>query len=418
MDANRPGGPGFDRRMLIGGLAGLATGLGTAGCTRLKVALGPLPSNTGLPPVPRGAAVETFFDDVQARTFRYFWETTEQRRGLAPDRYPTQGPASIAAMGFALTAFVIGVERGYCPRAEAAKRTRAMLRFLSTAEQGLKPVGLVGYNGFFYHFLDSQSGTRFGASELSTVDTALLMAGVLLAQSYFDRPAEADIRSLADKLYRAVDWRWAITRAPVVAMGWSPEGGFIPYDWVAYNEAMLVYILGLGAPVYGLERNSWDAWSDRLSAYWTDSGDLSMLRFPPLFGHQYSHVWIDFRGIQDDFIRGKGIDYFENSRRATIAQRNYALANPAGWRGYGRDEWGLTACDGPGDMTIPVYGEPRVFRSYFARGVGAFDDGTLAPTAPGGSIPFRAGDLHPHVDGDEGPPRHRPVRRLRLPRRL
>ncbi|NIJ33298.1 glucoamylase family protein [Sphingomonas oligoaromativorans] len=379
------------RRALIGGLAGLA-----AGCSSVKLRspislrspIVETSASSGMPPLANTPEIEAFLDDVQLRTFAYFWWTTEPRRGLAPDRFPTLNFASIAAMGFALTAFVIGVERGYVPRQQAATRTLAMLRFLAATEQGAKPKDMIGYQGFFYHFLSLKTGTRFQQTELSTVDTALLMAGVLLAQTYYDRPEEAEIRTLADKLYSQVDWRWAMTRAPVVALGWTPERGFIPYDWVAYNEAMLVYVLALGAPIYGLPRESWDAWSVRLATFWTDSGSLSMLRFPPLFGHQYSHVWIDFRKIQDDFMRSKGSDYFENSRRATIAQRNYALANPLGWRGYDANLWGLTACDGPGDVTIDINGEQRTFHSYLARGVGAVDDGTLAPTAPGGSIPF------------------------------
>lgn len=382
------------RRALIGG------GLGAlAGCSSVKFQLpvtlrSPIvpagESESGAPPLVDTPEVEAFLDDVQLRTFAYFWWTTEVKRGLAPDRFPSGGNsfASIAAMGFALTAFVIGVERGFVPRDQAAQRTLAMLRFLAATKQGPDPQGVSGFQGFFYHFLSMKDGTRFGGCEISTVDTALLMAGVLLAATYFDQPGEQEIRDLADKLYRRVDWRWAMTRAPVVALGWTPEGEFIPYDWVAYNEAMLLYILALGAPVYGLARDSWDAWSVRLATFWTDSGDLSMLRFPPMFGHQYSHVWIDFRKIQDQFMASKGIDYFENSRRATIAQRNYALANPMGWRGYGGDQFGLTACDGPGDITLDIAGEKRVFHAYVARGVGAIDDGTIAPTAAGGSVAF------------------------------
>jgi hypothetical protein len=379
------------RRALIG--AGLS---GLAGCSSVKFQLpiairSPIVFSTassGAPPLAETSEVEAFLDDVQLRTFAYFWWTTEPRRGLAPDRFPSGGFASIAAMGFALTAFVIGIERGFVPRAQAAQRTLTMLRFLAGAEQGAKPDGVAGYQGFFYHFLGMKDGVRFGGCEISTVDTALLMMGVLLAQTYYDQPQEKEIRDLAEKLYTQVDWRWAMTRAPVVALGWTPEGEFIPYDWVAYNEGMLVYILALGAPIYGLPKESWDAWSQRLATFWTDSGELSMLRFPPMFGHQYSHVWIDFRKIQDQFMATKGSDYFENSRRATIAQRNYALANPMGWRGYAADQFGLTACDGPADVTLDMGGEKRVFHSYVARGVGAIDDGTIAPTAAGGSIPF------------------------------
>lgn len=379
------GGDGtrLSRRALTAGLGGLAV-TACAGGLQLPVRR----SRSGGGPVPKGPAVEAFLEDVQRRTFNYFWETTELDRGLAPDRFPTPSFASIAAMGFALTAFVIGVERGWAARAAGAKRTLAMLKFLAAAPQGPEPAGRIGHYGFFYHFLDTRDGMRFATNEVSTVDTALLMAGVLLALTYYDQPGEAEIGTLAEKLYAAVDWRWAMTRAPVISMGWRPESGFIPYDWEAYNEGMLVYILALGAPRYALDRASWDAWSRRLATYWTDSGELSQLRFPPLFGHQYSHVWIDFREIQDDFMRTKGIDYFENSRRATVQHRNYALANPMGWRGYGADHWGLTACDGPTDIVLDVNGAPRQFRSYAARGVGDFDDGTIAPTAVGGSMPF------------------------------
>jgi hypothetical protein len=381
----------ISRRGLIG--AGL---VGLAGCQTVKLQLpielrSPIVDRTassGAPPLTDTPEVEAFLDDLQIRSFAYFWQSTEPKRGLTPDRFPSVNFASIAAMGFALTAFVIGVERGYVSRAQAAEKTLTMLRFLAGAEQGAKPEGMSGYQGFFYHFLSMKDGTRYGRCEVSTVDTAILMMGVLLAQTYYDQPQEAPIRDLADKLYRQVDWRWAMTRAPVIALGWTPEGEFISYDWVAYNEGMLVYILALGAPIYGLPKASWDAWSERLASFWTDSGDLSMLRFPPMFGHQYSHIWIDFRKIQDDFMASKGIDYFENSRRATIAQRNYALANPMGWRGYAGDQFGLTACDGPADITLDIGGEKRTFYSYLARGVGAGDDGTIAPTAAGGSIPF------------------------------
>lgn len=372
------------RRALIAGLAG-----SVAGCRTVGETLGVIrrvPSGGGA--VPTGPAVEAFLDDVQRRTFDYFWQTTEIDRGLAPDRYPTPSFASIAAMGFALTAFVVGVDRGYASRAEAARRVVNMLRFLNRAPQGPEPADRSGYFGFFYHFLDVRDGHRFERCELSTVDTALLMAGILLAMTYFDQPGEEEIPRLAEDLYRKVDWRWAMTRGSVVSMGWKPESGFIPYDWEAYNEGMLVYILGLGAPLYPLEPASWTAWSAKLATYWTDSGSLSQLRFGPLFGHQYSHVWIDFREIQDEFMRSKGIDYFENSRRATVQHRNYAMANPQGWKGYGPNQWGLTACDGPTDIELEVNGGLRRFRSYAARGVGDFDDGTIAPTAAGGSMAF------------------------------
>jgi hypothetical protein len=331
---------------------------------------------------------EAFLDDVQRRAFRFFWETSNPDNGLARDRYPTPSFASMAAVGFALTAYPIGVERGFVDRAAAAARTLATLRFLARAPQGDAPAGMTGHKGFFYHFVDMERGARFEQTELSTVDTALLLGGILFVQGYFDRPDEAEIRDLAETIHRRVDWRWAQARAPLVSHGWSPEKGHLPYDWVAYSEAMLVYAMGLGSPTHALDAASWTAWASGLPKAWGGSPGAEFVQFASLFGHQYSHVWIDFRGIRDPFMRGKGIDYFENSRRATLAQYAYAQANPMGWQGYGPDLWGLTACDGPADVMLALDGRSRTFRSYAARGPGAFDDGTVAPTAAGGSVPF------------------------------
>lgn len=331
---------------------------------------------------------EAFLDDLQRRTFRFFWETTNPANGLARDRYPTPSFASTAAVGFALTAYPIGAERRFVDRSAAAARVLATLRFLARARQGDASDGMSGHKGFYYHFVDMERGERFERTELSTVDTALLLGGILFVQGYFDRPGELEISELAETIYRRVDWRWAMARQPLVALGWSPEKGHLPYDWVAYSEAMLVYILGLGSPTHPLEPASWSGWAKGLAGHWGTAGGQELVRFGPMFGHQYSHAWIDFRGIRDDFMRGKGLDYFENSRRAALAQHAYALENPMGWRGYGRDLWGLSACDGPADVTLEQDGRSRTFRSYAARGPGDFDDGTVAPTAVGGSVPF------------------------------
>lgn len=336
----------------------------------------------------RPGAADGFLDDIQRRTFRFFWETTNPENGLARDRFPTPSFASMAAVGFALTACPIGVERRFVTRRDAAARVLATLRFLEAAPQGDAPRGMTGHRGFFYHFVDMARGARFEQTELSTVDTALLLGGILACQSYFDRPDELEIRERADRIYARVDWRWTQKRPHLVALGWNPETQFLPYDWIAYNEAMLVYVLALGAPDHALGPESWAAWAATLPEHWGREGGQEFVRFPSLFGHQYSHIWVDFRGIRDDFMRGKGIDYFENSRRATLAQHAYALANPEGWTGYGPRLWGLTACDGPADVTLTIDGRARRFRTYAGRGAGRFDDGTVAPTAAAGSIPF------------------------------
>ena len=335
-------------------------------------------------------------DTVAERTFRWFWETTDSTTGLAHDRWPKKDFSSVASIGFALTAYPIGVERGWVTRAESAQRTLTTLRYLWALPQGPDAQNMGGHKGFFYHFLRYEDGRRFQKIELSTIDTALLIGGVLFAQSYFtgSDATEAAIRATADSLYRRVDWKWSVTRPPKVIMGWNPEIGHYTADWRGYNEAMIIYILGLGSPTHALDPEAWRAWSSTNA--WATYRGQSHVNFSPLFGHQYSHVWIDFRGIQDEYMRGKGIDWFENSRRATISQREYAIANPRGFVGYGADIWGLTACDGPLDTLITYRGQPWQLHTYRARGVSDFDDadgkerddGTLAPTAAIGSLPF------------------------------
>jgi hypothetical protein len=336
-------------------------------------------------------ADEALLDDVERRSFHFFWDLADPGTHLIPDRAPTPSFSSIAAVGFGLTAYGIGAERGYVTRAEAAARTLATLQTMLAMKQGPEPRGVSGYKGFFYHFLDMKTGERFETVELSTVDTALLVAGALFAQSYFDRtdPAEAAIRQAADELYARIDWTWEQQRPPLISMGWTPEAGFHTYDWRGYNEAMIVILLALGSPTHPVGPEAWVEYhkTDRWDTYY---GQPHIV-FAPLFGHQYSQVWVDFRGIQDATMRAHGIDWFENSRRATIAQHAYAVANPDGWRDYGDHIWGLTACDGPMDATVRIDGRSRTFHSYTARGATANDvrdDGTIAPTAAVSSIAF------------------------------
>ena len=382
-------------------LAALFAATALAGCA--------IPASGPVAPAPAPTADRAaFVEDLSRRTFDYFWETTGTERCLAPDRWPSNPFSSIAATGFALTAYGIGAERGYVTREAAAERTRDCLEFYWSAPQGPEPTGNTGYKGFFYHFLQNDDGTRRGKTELSTVDTSLLLGGVLFAQSYFDRdtPVEAEIRDLAEKIYRRVDWTFVQREnsdipsanggsGKAIAMGWYPEtGDFGTHDWVGYNEGMLIYILAAGSPTHPVGKAAWDTgWAANLEKDWGTYYGYEHLQFEPLFGHQYSHVWVDFRGIQDEFMRGKGIDYFENSRRATLSQRAYGADNPNDWVGYSEDIWGWTASDGPTGAANGrvVNGEPREFMGYAARGVSAervVDDGTVVPTAAGGSVPF------------------------------
>ena len=339
-----------------------------------------------------------FLDDLQERTFRFFWDLADPRTGLAPDRAPTESFASVSATGFALTAYPIGVEHGWISREDGRRRVLDTLRHLWTAPQDTTASGAAGWKGLFYHFVDPATGARFETVELSTVDTALLLAGALFCQSWFDgEEAEEDsIRALADSLYLRADWSWASPRPPAIGHGWVPEAGHLPYDWRGYNEAMLLYLLALGSPTHPVPAEAWDAW---VSGYrWGEFHGIEHLGFAPLFGHQYTHVWIDFRGIRDAFGEEKGLDYFENSARAVLAQHAYALENPGGWEGYGARLWGLTACDGPVHGEFEIDGRRRRFETYWARGASfteVRDDGTICPSAAAASLPFAPGIVMP-----------------------
>ena len=335
-------------------------------------------------------ALDPFLIELQERTFRFFWDTGNPKNGLIPDRYPTPSFSSIAAVGFGLTTYPIGVERGYVTREAARQRVLATLRFFRDAPQGPSARGVSGYKGFFYHYLDMKTGERFEDSELSTVDTAILLAGVLFCQSYFSGPEreEVEIRALAEEIYRRVDWRWAQPNVPAISHGWTPEDGFLEYDWRGYNEAMLVYLLALGSPTFPVGEQAWTEWTSTYDKSWRKVFGQEYLSFAPLFGHQYTHVWMDFRKIQDDYMRGRGLDYFENSRRAVYAQQAYAIANPLRCNDYGATVWGITASDGPADVELEDANGKRMYRGYAARGTDTHDDCTLAPTATVASIPF------------------------------
>ena len=265
------------------------------------------------------------------------------------------------------------------------------LRVLHQLPEGEGASGIASYKGFFYHFLTLDKAVRFKKVELSSIDTGLLMAGVLSVMSYFDgpEPVEQEIRALADALYRRVEWDWMLDDNLQLSMGWHPESGFIPARWKGYNEAMILLLMAIGSPTHAIPPESWGQWCSTYQ--WAHFQGQDFVQFDPLFGHQYSHIWIDFRGIQDEYMRQKGIDYFENSRRATLANRNYCLENPLGFNGYSGESWGLTACDGPANEKREVNGHERQFFDYRARGASALqavDDGTIAPTAAGGSIAF------------------------------
>jgi hypothetical protein len=327
---------------------------------------------------------EALLDDLQRAAFGYFLQRGNPANGLVADTSREDSPASIAVVGFALSAYPVAVERGWMTRSDAVSQSLAALRFFWGSDQS-GGAEATGYKGFYYHFLHMRTGARVWRSELSTVDTALLIAGALSASMYFsaDTPDERELRELADALYRRIDWCWALGGHETLRQGWKPECGFLHYAWEGYNEAILLYVLALASPTYPIGDRGYHAWT--ATYQWENLYGYDFLYAAPLFVHQFSHAWIDFRGIQDPFMREKRCDYFENSRRATQVQREYARRNPHRFAGYDEDCWGLTACDGP---SAELPGE-RGSLGYAARGVPyGPDDGTLAGWAPLASLPF------------------------------
>lgn len=325
---------------------------------------------------------------LQNKAFAYFQYETNPHNGLVADKTAPNWPASIAATGLALSSYPVAVERGLMTRDAAIKRTLATLRFFRDSPQGSEP-DATGHRGFYYHFLDMQSGRRAWQCELSTIDSALLFAGMLTAAMYFndDTAAQREIRELADMLYRRADWAWAQSADGTIGHGWKPESGFIPHQWQGYDEGLLLYLLALGSPTHPLPPKAYAAWASTYE--WKRCYDIDYLYAGPLFTHQLSHVWVDFRGIQDAFMRDKGIDYFENSRRAAQVQQRYAIDNPLGFKCYAANCWGISASDGPGPATCKIDGIQRQFYDYEGRGAPyGIDDGTLAPWAVVASLPF------------------------------
>ena len=325
---------------------------------------------------------------IERDTFKYFAEEANLENGLVPDNTRRDAPSSIAVVGFALTAYPIAVERKWMSRAEAVRRTLTTLRFFYDCPQGTEP-DATGYRGFYYHFLDMKTGRRAWKSEISTIDTTYLIAGALTAACYFNRETkdEREIRELAGSLYARADWQWAQNGALTVSHGWRPETGFIKYRWTGYSEALILYVLGLASPTFPLPEKSYQAWTRTYQ--WKKLYGHEFLYAGPLFIHHLSHMWIDFRGIQDEYMRGKAINYFENSRRAIYAQQAYAMRNPKKFAGYDRFSWGITATDGPGPAVRRINGRKIRFYDYKARSIPSGpDDGTLAPWAVVASLPF------------------------------
>ena len=328
-------------------------------------------------------------DDLQAETFNYFIKNVNAVNGLIADKSSPDSVSSIASVGLGISSYVVAIERGLLHRSEGVNKILTVLNFFYVGHQGVEPDAM-GYKGFYYHFLEMDSGKRAWDSELSTIDTAIFMAGVLTAACYFtgDNKEEIEIRLLADKLYARIDWQWAQNGRKTISHGWNPASGFLEYFWDRdYSEAIILYILALGSPTFPIDPKGYSDWTSTFK--WTTVEGIEYIHAGPLFIHQMSHLWLDFQGIRDDVNRKYDIDYFENSRRATIVQQRYAVRNPMKFRHYSKNNWGFTASDGPGPANIEIDGVEKTFYDYIARGVPTGpDDGTISPWAVVASLPF------------------------------
>jgi hypothetical protein len=331
--------------------------------------------------------IDTTLKNLQKKTFKFFIKY-HSKLGLVPDTDQPNSNCSIAAVGLALSTYCIAIENGFMSRAQALERTLNTLRFFWNSPQGPES-DATGYKGFYYHFLDMKTGLRADKCELSSIDTAFFIAGVLAVAQYFDKNVkeEKEIRKLAKSLYKRVDWKWMLNHNDKFSMGWKPETGFLKARWEGYTEALILYILGLGSPTFSITAKNYQAW---LKTYkWKKIYNIEFLYAGPLSIHQLSHLWIDFRGIQDEYMRIKGIDYFENSRRATYIQQQYAIDNPNQYKGYEKNCWGISASDGSGPAAQTVNGKMIKFYNYKARKIPyGPDDGTLTARAALSSLPF------------------------------
>lgn len=306
---------------------------------------------------------DQLLDEIQRQSFRYFWEETNPETGQIKNRAwansgDTRTISSIASTGLGLTALCIGDARGYMPSRNIKDRVRKTLRFLVK--------GTPNVHGFYYHFIDMNTGARSNNCELSTIDTAILFCGALTARAYFH---DDEIRDLATKLYERVEWPWFLNEENTLTMSWKPETGFKKSRWNHYNELMMLYLLAIGSPTHPIPAETWKAWERPWFEY---EGYRYMSSGSPLFTHQYSHAWFDFRDVRDEFL-----NYYENSIAATKAHKVFCLSLRDKFPKYSEHLWGITASDT--QKGYKPWGGPP------ARGP---IDGSVVPAAAGGSLPF------------------------------
>jgi hypothetical protein len=309
-------------------------------------------------------ADDALLEEIEKANFLYFWEQANPLTGLVKDRCNARGndntvAASIAATGFGLTALCIGEKRGYVSLEDARNRVLTLLRFLWKK--------LPTHRGFFYHFANVNSGERMWDSEVSSVDTAILLCGILTSRKHFE--AHSEISELSYEIFNRVDWTWLSEDTSLLPHGWTPEMGFLPYRWDYYSELMMMYLLGMGSFAHPLNVDTWNAWKRLTFEY---DGLRYIGSFAPLFVHQYSQAWFDFRGKKDKYA-----DYFENSVIATEVHRRFCIELSTQFPDYSDRLWGITASDS--QRGYVAWGGPPATGPI---------DGTVVPSAPGGSLPF------------------------------
>lgn len=355
------------RRALLRQLLGTGLSLPLAGLGMSVPQISGKPQSRPAAP-PGNAALskddDNFLEDLERANFAFFWEQSSPQTGLVKDRCNVRGPdhtvvASIAATGFGLTALCIGHKRGYISIAQARGRVLAALRFLWKK--------LANHRGFFFHFANVNTGERLWDSEVSSIDTAILLCGVLTCREYFH---DYEIRRLAFDIFNRVDWSWLAEDTPLLSQGWMPEIGFLPYRWDDYSELMMMYLLGMGAYDRPLPAQTWTSWKRVTFEY---HGLRYIGSFAPLFVHQYSQAWFDFRQKRDQYA-----DYFQNSIVATDAHRLFCLELATQFHDYSNDLWGITASDSQSNGYVVWGGPPEI---------GPID-GAIVPSAAGGSLAF------------------------------
>lgn len=358
----------FTRREWLRNSARLALSGPALGLAYSLTSCGGGSSSIAPPPPPPPPSDDEFLDQIESAIFKFFWEQASSTTGQVKDRAlavanDSRTVSSIAATGFGLTALCIGHKRGYGDATQIQDRVTTTLDYLLNQ--------LFHQNGFFYHFIDMNTGARAFNSEVSSIDTAILLCGVLTCRQYFQ---DAQIQSLARKIYDRVNWTWMLNGGTTFSMGWTPESGFITTRWDTYSELMMLYMLGIGATNNAVPASSWDAIARPIFNYQGLTYITNL--FAPLFIHQYSHAWIDFRNKQDKYA-----NYFNNSVTATQAHKAFCLSLQGQFSDYKSNQWGITASDSVNGYT--AWGGPPA--------MGAID-GTIVPCAAGGSLPFAPAD--------------------------